>query len=117
MEEQPEEEIVNVTVDPITGEVSAKGADGTPVTTLSTDNNLPKVSPIYRKLAQLLDKGHWVSVDKTTRLLPFEVPVKPKWFGLETLKQIGSVATGQLSHLGSDQGGIERIRGSAKKHR
>ncbi len=30
-------------------------------------------------------------MDKTTRLAPFEVPVKPKWFGLETLKQIGSV--------------------------
>ena len=97
VDEQDGEELVEVTVDPVTGEVTAKAADGTPVTTVSTDNKLPKVSPVYRKLAQLLDMGHLVSVDKTTRILPFEVPVKPKWFGLETLKQIGLVKR-QLSY-------------------
>jgi hypothetical protein len=90
--EQPQgNEVVEVTVDPATGEIVATTADGTPVPTVSADNKLPKVSPVYRKLSQLLDMGHLVSVDKTTRLAPFEVPVKPKWFGLETLKQIGSV--------------------------
>lgn len=98
-EEQPEEEIVEVSVDPITGDVSAKGADGKQVATLSTDNDLPKVSPVYRKLSQLLDKGHLVSVDKTTRLRPFAVPVTPKWFGLETLKQIGSVKRQVSYHI------------------
>ncbi len=91
VEEQAEEEIVEVIVDPDTGEVSAKAVDGTPVTTVSSDNKIPKVSQVYRTLQQLLDKGHLVSVDKTTRLLPFEVSVKAKWFGLETLKQIGTV--------------------------
>lgn len=91
VEEQAEEEVVEVIVDPATGEVSAKAVDGTPVITVSTDSKIPKVSQVYRTLQQLLDKGHLVSVDKTTRLLPFEVSVKPKWFGLETLKQIGSV--------------------------
>ncbi len=90
---------MKVTVDPITGEVSAKAADGKLVTTLSTDNNLPKISPVYRKLAQLLDKGHLVSVDKTTRLRPFAVPVTPKWFGLQTLKQIGSVKRQVSYHI------------------
>lgn len=82
---------VEVTIDPATGEVVATTADGTPVETVSTKNSLPKISPVYRKLSQLLELGHLVSVDKTTRLLPFEVSVKPKWFGLETLTQIGSV--------------------------
>src|SRR5262249_9671963 len=77
--------------DPITGEITAKSLDGSPIETISIETKLPKVSPVYRKLAQLLDMGHLVSVDKTTRLLPFEVSVRPKWFGLETLKQIGSV--------------------------
>jgi hypothetical protein len=85
------EEVVEVTVDPATGEIVAKAADGTPVPTVSADNKLPKVSPVYRKLSLLLDMGHLVSVDKTTRLAPLEVPVKPKWFGLETLTQFGSV--------------------------
>ncbi len=85
------QEVVEVAVDPATGEIVATNADGTPVPTVSADNKLPQVSPVYRKLSQLLDMGHLVSVDKTTRLAPFEVPVKPKWFGLETLKQIGSV--------------------------
>ncbi len=91
VEKQAKEEIVEVIVDPDTGEVSAKAVDGTAVTTVSSDNKIRKVSRVYRTLQQLLDMGHLVSVDKTTRLLPFEVPVKPKWFGLETLKQIGSV--------------------------
>lgn len=99
VDEQDGEELVEVTVDPITGEVTATAADGTPVTTVSTDNKLPKVSPVYRKLAQLLDMGHLVSVDKTTRLLPFEVSVKPKWFGVETLKQIGSVKRQVSYHI------------------
>ncbi len=85
------QEVVEVAVDPATGEIIATTADGTLVPTVSADNKLPRVSPVYRKLSQLLDMGHLVSVDKTTRLAPFEVPVKPKWFGLETLKQIGSV--------------------------
>jgi hypothetical protein len=82
---------VEVSIDPDTGEVVATTADGTPVETVSTTVNLPKISPVYCKLSQLLEMGHLVSVDKTTRLLPFEVSVKPKWFGLETLTQIGSV--------------------------
>lgn len=89
-DEKPDVE-VSFSIDPSTGEVIANGTDGKPVATISTEQKLPKVSPIYRKLAQLLDMGHLVSVDKTTRLLPFEVSVKPKWFGLDTLKQIGSV--------------------------
>lgn len=99
VDEQDGEELVKVTVDPVTGEVTAIAADGTPVTTVSTDNKLPKFSPVYRKLAQLLDMGHLVSVDKTTRLLPFEVSVKPKWFGVETLKQIGSVKRQVSYHI------------------
>src|SRR5690606_33240461 len=88
--EEEREEAVVVTVDPATGEVSAQSADGQAVSTISAENKLPKLSPVYKKLAQLFEKGHLVSVDKSTRLPPFEVPVKPKWFGLETLKQIGS---------------------------
>lgn len=57
----------------------------------SCDCRVRLVSPVYRKLASLIDKGHLVSIDKSTRLPPLEVPVKPKWFGLETLRQIGTV--------------------------
>ncbi len=87
----PAQVAVEVTIDPVTNQIVAKTADGTPVPTVSAVNKLPQLSPVYRKLALLLDMGHLVSVDKTTRLAPFEVSVKPKWFGLETLKQIGSV--------------------------
>ncbi len=62
------QEVVEVAVDPATGEIVATNADGTPVPTVSADNKLPQVSPVYRKLSQLLDMGHLVSVDKTTRL-------------------------------------------------
>lgn len=93
------EEHVEVVVDPTTGEVTAKLANGEEIATVSTENKLPKISPVYRRLSQLLEMGHLVSVDKTTRLLPFEVSVKPKWFGLETLKQIGSVKRQVSYHI------------------
>ena len=99
VEQQVNEESVEVTVDPITGEVSATDTEGNPVATVSADSKLPRISPIYRELAHLFDKGHLVSVDKITRLLPFEVSVKPKWFGLETLKQIGSVKRQVSYHI------------------
>jgi len=107
---------VQVTVDPVTNEIVAKTADGTPVPTVSAENNLPKVSPVYRKLSQLLDMGHLVSVDKTTRLAPFEVSVKPKWFGLETLKQIGSVkrqVSYRISALTEDE--LKQLENRRKK--
>lgn len=91
LEEGEEEEGVEINVDPVTGDVSAKKSDGTAVKTVSTQSSLPRLSPVYRKLTKLFEMGHLVSVDKATRLRPLEVPVKPKWFGLETLTQIGSI--------------------------
>lgn len=99
VDEQHGDELVEISVDPTTGEVIATAADGSSVVTVSMENKLPTVSPVYRKLSQLLDLGHLVSIDKTTRLLPFEVSVKPKWFGLETLKQIGSVKRQVSYHI------------------
>jgi hypothetical protein len=97
VKDQSAEEAAHVAVEPITAEIKATAADGTSIPTVSTENKLPKVSPVYRKLAQLFEMGHLVSVDKSTRLQPFEVPVKPKWFGLESLKQIG-LAKWQVSY-------------------
>ena len=116
VEEVDDEEVVEVTVDPITGEVSAKDVDGKPVTTVSVANKLPRVSPVYRKLTQLFEMGHLVSIDKTTRLLPFEVSVKPKWFGVETLKQIGAVKrkiSYQISALADDE--LKQLENRRKK--
>ncbi len=53
------QEVVEVAVDPATGEIVATNADGTPVPTVSADNKLPQVSPVYRKLSQLLDMAIW----------------------------------------------------------
>lgn len=110
------QEFIEVDVDPATDEIVATTTDGTPVPTVSAENKLPKVSPVYRKLAQLLDMGQLVSVDKTTRLAPFEVPVKPKWFGLETLKQIGSVkrqVSYRISALTEDE--LKQLENRRKK--
>lgn len=88
---QENEEAATVTIDPATGEITAKAADGTTIATVSAENKIPKVSPIHGKLASLLEEGHLVSIDKSTRLPPLEVSVKPDWFGLKTLTQIGAV--------------------------
>jgi hypothetical protein len=112
----PAQVAVEVTIDPVTNKIVAKTADGTPVPTVSAVNKLPQVSPVYRKLAQLLEMGHLVSVDKTTRLAPFEVSVKPKWFGLETLKQIGSVkrqVSYRISALTKDE--LKQLENRRKK--
>ena len=111
-----DQHIVDITVDPTTGEIVAKSSDGTPLPTVSSENKLINVSPVYRKLSQLLDLGHLVSVDKSTRLAPFEVPVKPTWFGLETLKQVGSVkrmVSYKISALTEDE--LKKLENRRKK--
>ena len=94
-----EKEAPTITVDSKNGEVSVQTAGGVRVATVSTESKITKVSPVYRKLSHLFRMGHLVSVDKTTRLPPFEVSVKPRWFGLETLKQIGSVKRQVSYHI------------------
>jgi hypothetical protein len=109
-------ELIEVAVDPDTGEIVATSVNGTPVPTVSSDNKLPQVSPVYRKLSQLIDMGHLVSVDKTTRLAPFEVSVRPKWFGLETQTQIGSVkrqVSYRISALTEDE--LKQLENRRKK--
>ena len=86
-------------ISPYEEDVCASAADGTQVPTVSAEYKLPLVSPIYEKLARLFDLGHLVSIDKSTRLRPLEVPVKAKWFGLETLRQIGTVRRQVSYHI------------------
>jgi hypothetical protein len=116
LDKAQEQEVIDIVVDPKTGEIVATTADGTPVPTVSADNKLPQVSPVYRELSQLIDMGHLVSVDKTTRLAPFEVSVKPKWFGLETQTQIGSVkrqVSYRISALTEDE--LKQLENRRKK--
>lgn len=40
-------------------------------------------------LARILSKGHIVTIDKSSRTPPLELPVKAEWLGVESLRSVG----------------------------
>uniref|UniRef100_A0A7C1F2M0 Uncharacterized protein n=1 Tax=Ammonifex degensii TaxID=42838 RepID=A0A7C1F2M0_9THEO len=53
---------------------------------------VPRLDPVAAKIAVLYQKGWLVSIDKSSRIPPLEMPIKPEWFGVETLRRVGSVS-------------------------
>lgn len=52
---------------------------------------IPKVDNTAERMARLFDTGSQVTIDKTTRIPPLDAPIKPEWFGVESLRQVGAV--------------------------
>ena len=82
---------VQVTVDPSTGAVTAATPDGEPVVPPTENLGIPKPDPVAERIARLYDHGAMVTIDKATRSRPLDAPMKPQWFGVESLRQIGAV--------------------------
>ena len=77
----------SVVIDAATGGVTLTSWDGTASPTEGmgfTDSLAATISRVY-------DRGALVTLDKATRLKPFDTPIDPKWFGVSSLRQIGGV--------------------------
>lgn len=82
---------LQLTIDPETGEVTATDAEGNVVASPSTALDLKPLDAVGGRIAKLYQQGSVVTIDKATRIPPLEAPIKAEWFGMETLRQIGTV--------------------------
>lgn len=68
-------------VDPETGEVTLVNENGEPVEDPIADLGFAKMDPMAMWIADLYPEGQIVSIDKTSRIPPVDVPVNPAAFG------------------------------------
>lgn len=53
---------------------------------------IPHIETISTDIAQLYGLGLLISIDRSTRAVPFEMPVKPEWLDVTTLKKSGNMS-------------------------
>lgn len=86
---------LHVEVNEHTGKVEYKDSSGesilTPAEELGCKTLDAELGDLVSKLEQLYRKGALVTIDKTSRLKPFDTPINPRWFGMDSLRKVGSV--------------------------
>jgi len=83
---------IQVVVDPESGEVTAKATDGTSQKTPTQELEVPCLDRVAEKVTRLCRRGDMVSIDKNSRIRPLDTPIRADWFGVESLRQIGTVS-------------------------
>jgi hypothetical protein len=75
---------------------NAEGANEVPeerthaaVERICQDAGIEPPDPLAPTLARILSKGHIVTIDKSSRTPPLELPVKAEWLGVESLRSVG----------------------------
>jgi len=53
---------------------------------------VPSLDEVGERIARVLSLGSQVTIDKATRIPPLDAPIKPEWFGVESLRHIGAVS-------------------------
>lgn len=91
-EMQNPNEPVMAEVDPETGEVTTRSADGKIVKSPTDSLDVPKLDPTAMRIAKLYTLGQMVTVDKTSRLKPLDAPMQARYFGMDSFKQVGAVS-------------------------
>ena len=59
---------------------------------LREELQIPQADPLFHPLIQLFERGDLVTIDKGTRIPPFEVPIKAEWFGIPSFREVGVVS-------------------------
>ncbi|MDD3893609.1 MAG: hypothetical protein PHU36_01105 [Syntrophomonadaceae bacterium] len=82
----------NVAIDVETGEISLQSSNGEKKQTLTEKLNVPRLDPLAERISRIYDKGCQVNFSKVGRIPPLDAPIKPEWFGVETLRQVGAIS-------------------------
>ncbi|OPZ72498.1 MAG: hypothetical protein BWY80_01119 [Firmicutes bacterium ADurb.Bin456] len=85
-------EKVKISVGTVTGEITIQTSVGKKKQTLSDELALPRMDPLAERISKIYEKGVLVSFSKLSRVPPLDAPIKPEWFGVETLRQVGSIS-------------------------
>lgn len=80
-----------VEVDPDTGEVTTADPEGTEVESPTADMGVTPLDPVAGRIAKIFQAGGVVTIDKTSRVPPLDTPIRAEWFGVESLREIGTV--------------------------
>jgi len=78
-------------VDPETGDVTLKSADGSEPKSPTEEAGIEKMNVLADRVARIYSKGALVSIDKLSRIPPLDAPMDPKWFGDSAEIQMGKV--------------------------
>lgn len=86
---------------------------------VTAELGIPRLDPLEKRMAQLYEKGFLISFDKESRIRPLEIPVKPEWLGVETLRRVGA-ATRRVAYRVSifdeaDLRSLQRKREAARE--
>jgi hypothetical protein len=106
-------------IDHDTGEVILVDENGNPVADPIASLGFEKPDPLAAWIADLYDIGQIVSIDKTSRVPPVDVPVNPAAFGDSAAMTLGSISrkvSMRASVIGeSDLKEIDKHRGMVRK--
>lgn len=59
---------------------------------VTAEIGLPPHDALREWMARLYSQGALVTIDQAGRLPPFDAPIQPRWFGVESLHQVGAVS-------------------------
>jgi hypothetical protein len=76
-------------VDPQTGGVTVTDAAGGTARGPMDDLGIPRPDPLVSRISQIYRLGALVTIDKTSRVPPLDVPVKAELFGIRSFHQVG----------------------------
>ncbi len=83
---------INWEVDSETGELNILDEDGENIPTISSQVGIPKANPSSIRVSEAIKKGKLVTVDKESRVPPFETPIPPELFGDKAQIQQGLIS-------------------------
>jgi hypothetical protein len=81
----------------------------------TTQLGVPLLDELGQKIAKVLASGSQVTIDKHTRIPPLDAPIKPEWFGVQSLRQIGAVTRRVEYHISALSDQISRSLENKKK--
>jgi hypothetical protein len=100
--------------DPETGMVTRLAADGSPEPTIFEESGVEVPSLLAEGLSRVYEKGHLITVDKSSRVPPLDAPVNPRVLGDEAEREAGTIKRTVAVRISifspSDLKGLERLR-------
>lgn len=60
-------------------------------TSVTQELGIVKLDETVERVARVFELGDQVTIDSKTRVGPLDAPIKPEWFGVESLRQFGAL--------------------------
>jgi hypothetical protein len=91
LDEQSGGIIPDISVGSGNGHVGSVAPEQPPAVSPTEELGVPRLDEVGQRLAQLYARGALVTFDKASRIPPLDAPIRADWFGMESLRQEGSV--------------------------